>query len=400
VHSAYHGDMNDNEALSLFSSILVDINKGRNPRVHFDDNNLTHTEAILAALMEAVRRPWRQHEDVVNPLGDKRGVFAKSVWIFDLVRDVLYHNKADLNSRIPLYLALQRPVTASDFEPYEKPAMPPKVDLTRVLPGPYWKPIKAVPERTMRLATRMLDDFNFQWRHIFRNAYNDATFRRLARAIVRISSMDFNIVEVSGRRCRLGEGPYVSNFESPKWKTFDSHVVSASNVRIVLSQDLGHAIRVAQDDFIGRRPSQGDDVSGAEGAPQIYLALSVRHVLLCHVSDGCTKYSKPEPLLDGVNSPSDRAVELLLMAVNSSNLAHSRLNRIPPELQDEVLSHVSLGPLKAAQLGCLLNIGTLFRWEHAGRAIKSDTALRTRVESSAIEQQIFFDNCSAGVFYR
>ncbi len=36
--------------------------------------------------------------------------------------------------------------------------------------------------------------------------------------------------------------------------------------------------------------------------------------------------------------------------------AHAFTNS-PPELQDQILSHTSLGPVKVAQLGCALDLG-------------------------------------------
>ena len=344
-------------------------------------------------------REWRQYDDIVNPFGDKRGVLSENVWIFDLIRDILYFDTVDQNRQLPLDVLRQRPITSGDFTPYQ-PATPPTIDVARAFPGPYLEPRKVVPEMTMKLVSRMLQDFAFQWRHILRHTYNDITFRRLARAIVRIATMDFQIIEVASERHPYPGGPIVSNFEAPMWKSFDSHVVPLRTVRLVLSQDLESAIRMAKKDFAEQRTDLKDETLKAKEHRRTYLVLSVKHVLLCHIGDNSVMYTEPQCLFDGVNQASDRAIELLLMATHCSNFPRTPIHSLTPELQDQILSHTSLGPVKAAQLGCLLNLGFPFKWRYGGRDIEIETCLRNRTEFSPVEQQICFDDVLSGLVYK
>jgi hypothetical protein len=75
-------------------------------------------------------------------------------------------------------------------------------------------------------------------------------------------------------------------------------------------------------------------------------------------------YTEPELLLDGIRPPSDRAIELLLMAFHRSISSRLGIREYALELQDQILNHISLGPVKAAQVGCALDLGTPFTWRY------------------------------------
>lgn len=47
-------------------------------------------------------------------------------------------------------------------------------------------------------AHRLLRDFHHQWRHILRNNYNLVTLRVFSRAMIRISTLDFEAHENTG----------------------------------------------------------------------------------------------------------------------------------------------------------------------------------------------------------
>jgi hypothetical protein len=133
---------------------------------------------------------------------------------------------------------------------------------------------------------------------------------------------------------------------------------------------------------------------------QIYLALPVRHVLLCRINIDTVQYMKPEPLFGGVTPASDRANEQFLMASQCSHPAGTRIHELARKLQDRILSHTSLRPVQAAQLGCPLNLGIPFTWPCGGRPIESLTHRTDRTEFSPVEQHTWFGDCFSGLEYR
>lgn len=84
-----------------------------------------------------------------------------------------------------------------------------------------------------------------------------------------------------------------------------------------------------------------DKISEEEKQHQTYLLLSVRHILLCRVTNKSVSYTKPELLFDGVHPASDKTIELLLMATHNCRSSHTRLYQLAPELQYQISSHIS-----------------------------------------------------------
>lgn len=171
-------------------------------------------------------------------------------------------------------------------------------------------------------------------------------------------------------------------------------------MRLVLCQDLQRGIELAQEDFAGLERGLQHEVSKGEEWHRTYLLLSIRHVSLCRVTNKSVSYTRPEPLFDGVHPASDEAIELLLMATHYSGSSRTRLHQLAPELQDQILSHTSLGPVKAAQLGCALGLGTPFTWRYGSREIEVMTHRTHRTEFSHVEQQIWFGDHFSGLQYK
>jgi hypothetical protein len=150
-----------------------------------------------------------------------------------------------------------------------------------------------------------------------------------------------------------------------------------------------------------------DGIPKGKEQHQTYLALTVRRVLLCRINNDTVQHTKPEPLVDGATPASDRAVELLFMATHCTHCTHpagTRIHELARELQDRVISHTLLGPVQAAQLGCLLDLGTPFMWWYGGRPIESMTHRTDRTEFSPVEQRFWFgivlvawDICEAAI---
>lgn len=132
------------------------------------------------------------------------------VCTFDLDQDLLTYSDWE-RGHIQLPLARLRkpnyePVQRSEFTPFEM-ASPPVLDLTR-FPPPYHTPSTSVPERHFAFSSRILSDFAEQWGHILKSSYAEPTWRRLAKAIIRIATCDFQVDEISTARPLLERGPY------------------------------------------------------------------------------------------------------------------------------------------------------------------------------------------------
>ncbi len=70
------------------------------------------------------------------------------------------------------------------------------------------------------------------------------------------------------------------------------------------------------------------------------------------------------PLLNEIDTPSSTATELLLHAFSCAfpRPGQTRLYNLLTELQKSNLEHISEGPVEAARIGCLLDLGLPFRW--------------------------------------
>jgi hypothetical protein len=83
---------------------------------------------------------------------------------------------------------------------------------------------------------------------------------------------------------------------------------------IVLDQDLRTALKDARVNAEERRRELMN--SGDRMGSITYLLLSIRYMMLCHAtSDGSFSYTAPTTLLDGVDPPSPKSIQLLLQAL-------------------------------------------------------------------------------------
>jgi hypothetical protein len=139
-----------------------------------------------------------------------------------------------------------------------------------------------------------------------------------------------------------------------------------------------------------------------------YLLLSVRHMLVCHVdSTGTFSYTAPTTLMDGLTLPSHSAINLLLQALSPSRPPlRTPVHNLPLEIQDRILEHVSEGPVEAARLGCVLDLGSPFTWMRAvdwprrGGPVELLTSPSHPTESTPVESKICFGDVFSGVSYR
>lgn len=232
------------------------------------------------------------------------------------------------------------------------------------------------------------------WRHILRHRYDDVTFRKLASAVVRIATLDFTIVELTGRRHGV-RGAYVWVGQLPEWDHFDSTLIQVGNTWCALSQDPSEGLRLVREHIRTQHRSRAP----AKLRETKYLILSMRHIILCHASAEKLEWTSPEPFFDGEHSPSDRAIDLLLSSI-SIEPPRTSLHRFPLEILDTILKYTSAGPVVPARLGCVLGLGSPFLWRDGKLAIEREEANRFRCEEMPVESKIFFDDHMSGVAYK
>ncbi|TVY90418.1 hypothetical protein LAWI1_G007252 [Lachnellula willkommii] len=353
------------------------------------------TEAsAFDALHNGISENWLLRDDVVKPFGDRRQNLA-SVYTFNLDQDTLSYS--DESGHIQLPLARLRkpgsdPVQRSEFTPFQI-APPPQQDLAG-FPPPYQKPSTPIPERRLAFSSRILTDFANQWRHILRSSYADFTFRRFAKAVISIATNDFRVDEVFEKQHINFRSFYISVLDVP-----------IGGTTVVLHQDLQTALKIAKDEAKERRNIMNP---GDRTEQRIYLLLSVRHMLVCHVdSTGTFSYTASTTLMDGLTPPSPSAINLLLQALlPSRSRSDSPIHSLPVEMQDRILEHVSKGPFEAARLGCVLGLGSPFTWMRAvdwprrGGPIEHFVSPSHRRENAPVESKMYFGDVFSGVSYR
>lgn len=337
---------------------------------------------------------WRLQDDAIPPWGDIRGCHVETTWTFDLDKDVLFFFKNGLRRKISLGLLRQRCVYETDLK-LDVAERPPTMSLEHASPPSYWVSSRTSSERSRPFAIRILRDFVHQWSHVLLSDYNIHTFRRLARAIVRIATMDFHIVEVDTPQ-RGTDGRLVTVFQLPRWQPFDSDRLWVCGTRIILTQDIISTISLIQKDSASNSATADRK---APTRPITYLLLSVKHIALCRVDNNSLEFTQPEPFLNGSDPPSDMAIQLLLRAMQPNN-PHTLLHRLPVEIQDMILRHNSAGSVEGARIGCVLDLGTPFLWKSGNRYLEREEVHRDITARTPMEQHIWFGHFHSGVVYK
>ncbi|OCK78343.1 hypothetical protein K432DRAFT_436015 [Lepidopterella palustris CBS 459.81] len=387
VYFAARRSVEDDDMIRMYSSKLVGVAR----------------ESTFDALYSQVAWEWHQQDDIVNPFHDRRRVHVKTVWTFDLDGDVLRLDKNDRNFRVPLSLVRQHSITISDFEPYEPPTHQ-KHTLQSILRHPYWRMSRERIdlqhlERRKAFVCRVLADFAFQWRHILCGRYNNSTFRRLACAIIRIATLDFNVEEITLSRQGTG-GFLVWIHNLPEWDPFNGNIVRVGGTSIVISQHIPHAITLIREDFAKQSLSSLKHNSSETSDKSLtYLILSVQEISLYRINTDLERYTKPERLFNGTHPPSDEAIKLLLEATQTS-APTTPIRSLPIELQDMILDKVSVGPIESARVGSILNAGSVFTWKCGDRNIEREEGRRNRTPWTPVESHIRFGNYLSGIAYK
>lgn len=342
----------------------------------------------LDTLKRSLGLRWEEPYDVIIPYGDVRHTIFETVWTFDLENDQLLFSKdGNQSGRLPLSVLRQRSFTFEDFVLYDSPKAP-TFDLQATSPPPYWTPILHVPQRKVAFAHRVLDDFNFQWRHILRHQYNDLTFRKLAHTALRVATFSFSVKELTEPRQGLG-GALIGPLNLPEWKPLDTMIVLFGRVWLVASQYPEDTLSLVREHWTAQQDTSANK----------YLIMSVRHIILCRHIKGKLELTRPMPFLNGVDPVPERAIELFLAAISNTPYRTS-IHRLPAELQAKTLRYVSQGPVEAARIGCILGLGLPFAWKDGKMNVERETAHRNRHFETPVESQIWFGDHFSGVAYK
>ncbi|KAH9865885.1 hypothetical protein J1614_009472 [Plenodomus biglobosus] len=363
---------------------------------------MPYTERTFNALHKHLPFTWNDKRyDTVNPFGDPRQLQYHALWTFDTQNDMLRYTNADVFRQIPLALLRERGTgSLADMESLGGP-VPALPEHTFDLEKRYWEPHAKVDSRTRAFAHRLLRDFNHQWRHILRNNYKFVTLRVLASAIIRLSTLDFNVQENTG-----GHGPrgvHVWITQLPAWNPVEGAIMHVGRACVVLCQDLHEGLSIVKQRVAARELSTIEDSSTTDSVEKQphYMILSVKYIMLCHGTDlASLKHTAPVLLFNGdqgVGPPSDIALDYLLWATTSARpLIVTPLQWLPMETQDMILKHVSVGTVVAAQVGCMLGLGSPFLWEDGPLKVTLEERHVIRPSGSSVESQVWFGGEKSG----
>lgn len=181
----------------------------------------------------------------------------------------------------------------------------------------------------------------------------------------------------------------------PEWSFASAHIVRTGGTSIVVCQHAPHAVTLIRKDF-GRHILTTPNMAEKTFT---YLILSVRELMLYRINSEQERYTDPKRLLDGINPPSDEALETLLQATQNS-VSKNPLRKLPIEVQDAILNQVSAGPIESARVGCLLDAGSAFTWRCNNRNVEREEGRRSRTPWTPVESHIWFGDHPSGVAYK
>ncbi|KAH8670140.1 hypothetical protein BGZ60DRAFT_486172 [Tricladium varicosporioides] len=376
LYRGYRKDYYDENVLELLSRILIEVPKS----------------SSLEALKSGLKLRWEQPYDIIIPYGDIRHTRFETIWKFDLDKDQLIFNKdGGNNGCLALSVLRQRPFTFDDFETCESPTAP-NCDPFTAFSRPYWQPVLYVPQRKVAFTRQVLEDFNFQWRHILRYRYNDLTFRKIVQAILHIATFNFGVKELTEPRQGLG-GALVGPLDLPEWDPLETRIVLVGRVWCVASHNPAEGLPLVREHL-----QEHGDTQQATSSKR-YLIMSVRHLILCRLNQGKLEWTRPIPFLNGIDPVLEQAVEILLAATSNYTLK-TPIHLFPIELQTRILRYMSQGPVNAARVGCILELGLPFAWKDGQMDVRLETVHKNRHFGTPVESQVWFGDHFSGVAYR
>jgi hypothetical protein len=135
-----------------------------------------------------------EYYDTIYPFDDDRSDGYHAMWTFDAVEGVLRYTNHKCSRQISFAALRQRPVAFHEPQPVNIPV----VSIPAIGPafGPdvaFWQPPVEADVRERAFTHAVLRDSHHQWRHILRNDYILVTLCHLARAVIRIACLDFEV---------------------------------------------------------------------------------------------------------------------------------------------------------------------------------------------------------------
>ncbi|KAM5358767.1 hypothetical protein ACJZ2D_015015 [Fusarium nematophilum] len=350
-------------------------------------------DQLLESIKIGLPVEWRETYDVVNPFGDMRSAGLESVWLFDLGTDTLFLRKKDGFSSASLALARQRELNMTDFAALPSPD--PTDHMDQLILDETWEPDFECVSKIKPVPGRVLRDFVYTWRHLFRRQQNDATFSRLAHAVLSIATLKFSVFD----RIAFDHGPekpYVWINDLPRWDIPNNNVFRAGASWFVLTQDVLHGVDLVRQHIKNRNEDDKIFPAGSEN----YAILTLRHIVLCRVGESHhLEWTRPEVFFNSDETLSNRAVDMILWAARSSP-APTLLHKLPVEIQDAILGLSCTSSVGTAILGCQLGLGSPCTWGDEEIWFELEERKRKRMRFSPPEWQIFLAGGFTGVSYK
>ncbi len=257
---------------------------------------------------------------------------------------------------------------------YLGPCVPPPVEpILAPETTPYWTPQVDIDDRVRAFIGRLLRTFQRKWRHILRLHYTAVALRVFARAIVLLSTLDFEVHDLKSSRKLY---PPDEEIQLPAWEPIEDGILRIGKAYLIVCEAIQEGLSIARR-HLSENCNAFEDMGVEDPRHERphYIILTVRHVMLCRATGPTSlKSTAPEPLFNGDDEtapPLDRTLDYLIWATSSArHSVTTSLRSLPVEIQNMILSHVSVGSVKAAHIGCILNLGSPFLWKDGFADVK------------------------------
>ncbi|KAI9904358.1 hypothetical protein N3K66_000887 [Trichothecium roseum] len=350
--------------------------------------NRNNPESDSAALEEGFGVKFSYVDDVVNPFGDDRGDAYNSRFEFNLAQDMLFWVTEKSHCWLPLDFIRTQPPRPNNFTEFRATKRREKVFFP---PSDLWEPdMSLLSERHKVFLGRILSDFLYSWRHLFRRSGNHVTFMRLTYALIWIASLDFTIRDRTEPEI-CGQRRYVRVIDLPEWETPLSVHAQKGACWFILAPELTIGIDMVQA-HVNKKPEPGE----VDVRLRTYIVISYRQVCLCRVrpNDVSLTWTKPRMFLINDNV-SVNAINLLLWALyrEDGQTVETESNN------QQAMEQANISPVSAAKMRCEAGIGSPFTWRDRNSEVVLEKVHKPRDQNTPIESQILFAGALSGLSY-
>jgi hypothetical protein len=351
-------NVHGHQELTLLSSCINNLpgkNHGRTLSCIFHDDNIAFTSTGLTRYLR-----YGQHSPKHWP--------ATQVWTVDFDQARIYLDRDDYHyvhdfprsaHSDSLTIPRFRPCT-----PVDLPIWKPRVLLS-------WTPPDVIPQQLFDLVYRLVADYHANWRGRGYSANTADKLQKLGFGVFSCFTLNFkaelcdpstfeNYHECRQDRNQWRPSSYLGcNYL--RWRTWPSPpVVPTINLEhavIILSQNLDNAARLVQDHYM-------DVACDGSAQPELtYVVTSMSCVQLFKKTATTFATTPIIGFLQPAGSPSPRAVAWLLNAIHGHWYPlTTHLHKLPLELQELTLSHITPCDIERAKYAALLDIGIPFAW--------------------------------------